>query len=370
MKENKILENSNFYHKGADQLLKTEIPKVENDIKAFSMDLAEQSRPTITDSGALFLTKIQSMYQVLLELIFKMIGAISVLHQTTSQISAIYDREEKALHKNLNNFNEKARVLRKDLKALTDISHIIQKWKKWRLILIALSLGEVGVNFKVLLIITPNQMTALVASLGLCTVLFIVAHSFKDLIHYMNTKPKKWAIGLAIVFGVLILLYSLNIIRVNYMENSEEIATGVSEWSFVMINFAMFLAGSIIAFIYKPLKSDIAKNVEFKKVKKELKEVDDEMQTINKRLQVIPKERDQKILDMQNLKFMAMHYQNTIVSHYNSGVALFKSENLFRRLDNVHPKSFSDKIPPLQTYIEQTTNRITHQNSNLHIKRK
>ena len=47
MKENKILENSNFYHKGADQLLKTEIPKVENDIKAFSMDLAEQSRPTI-----------------------------------------------------------------------------------------------------------------------------------------------------------------------------------------------------------------------------------------------------------------------------------------------------------------------------------
>ena len=118
MKENKILENSNFYHKGADQLLKTEIPRIENEITTFSMDLAEQSRPTKEDSSALFLPKIESMYQVLLELVFKMIGAISVLHQTADQISEIYDREEKGLHKNLNNFKEKARVLRKDLKAL------------------------------------------------------------------------------------------------------------------------------------------------------------------------------------------------------------------------------------------------------------
>ncbi|WP_439131460.1 hypothetical protein [Polaribacter sp.] len=370
MKKNKTLLNSNFYHKDGDRLIADRIPAIENDIKTFAQDLAEQSRPTKQDSSDLFLPKIQSFYQVLLELVFKGIGAFSVLNQTVNQITAIFEREQKALQKNLHNYNEKARVLRKDLKGLTDISHIIQKWKKWRLVLVALSIGEVAVNFKILLIVTPNQLTALVASLGLCTVLFIIAHSFKDLVNICKTKAQKWSIGVGIILGVLILLYSLNVIRVNYMENSGQLSGEVSEWSFVIINFSMWLAGAIIALLYKPLKSDVAKNVQFKKIKKELKEVESETEKINSRLTEIPKERDQKILDMQNLKYMAMHYQNTIVSHYNSGVALFKSENLFRRMDNVHPKSFSAPIPPLKTYIGQTAPAPQTKKTKSSIKRK
>jgi len=350
MKKSKKLENSNFYHKDADLLLSQKIPAIEEDIKTFAQDLADQGRPTTTDLTALFLPKIQGYYQVLLEMAFKLIGGLSVLSQTPNQIIAIYEREKKALLKKLNGFSEKARILRKDINKLTDISHIIQKWKKWRMVLIALSIGEVAVNFKILLIVTPNQLTALVASLGLCTVLFVIAHSFKDVVNYVHTKPQKWAAGIGIILGVLALLYNLNLIRVNYIENSEEVSSNVSEWSFVIINYAMWLAGAVIALLYKPLKTDVAKNEQFKKVKKELKGIEAEMLEIQNRLTEIPKELDQKILDMENLKYMAHHYENTIVSHYHSGVALFKSENLFRRMDKVHPKSFSEKVPPLKTY--------------------
>tara|TARA_R110002051_G_scaffold181774_1_gene251332 strand:+ start:101267 stop:102382 length:1116 start_codon:yes stop_codon:yes gene_type:complete len=353
MKKNKTLKNSNFFQKDADQLLAEKIPEIQEDIKTFAQDLAIQSRPTANDLSDLYLPKIIGFYQVLLELVFKCIGALSVLNQTPKQISAVFEREKKALQKNLNGYNEKARILRKDLKELTDISHIIGKWKKWRMVLIALSIGEVAVNFKILLIVTPNQLTALVASLGLCTVLFVIAHSYKDVINYAKTKPQKWAVGIGIILGVLALLYNLNVIRVSYIQNSEEVSSEVSEWSFVIINFAMFVAGAIIALLYKPLKSDVAKNVQFKKVKNELKGIEEEMQEIQNRLTEIPKELDQKLLDMENLKYMAHHYQNTIVSHYHSGVALFKSENLFRRIDKVHPKSFSEKVPPLRTYVEQ-----------------
>ena len=286
---------------------------------------------------------------------YKMIGAFNVLNQTPNQIRDIFEREKKALKKKQDKLHEKARILRKDIKGLTDISHIINKWKyKWRLVLIALSVGEVAVNYKILLIVTPTQITALVASLGLCTVLFIVAHSLKDILAHFKTKPQKWGIGLGITTGVLALLYSLNTIRVSYMQNEGQVTSDISEWNFVIINFAMWLAGAIIAMLYKPLKSQIAKNVQYKKVKDELKGIESEMKQITDRLTEIPKEEDQKLLDMENLKYMAQHYQNMIISHYHSGVALFKSENLFRRVDGVNPKCFNQQPPKLKTYFGQS----------------
>ena len=107
-----------------------------------------------------------------------------------------------------------------------------------------------------------------------------------------------------------------------------------------------------IAFIYKPLKSDIAKNIVYSKVKKELKEVQNDIQEINNRLSEIPQELEKKLLEMKNLRFMAKHYENTIVSEYKSTVSLFISKNLFQRKDKISPQAFLEEPTKLQTYFD------------------
>lgn len=364
MKRSKTNQTTNFYHKSADALIAKRVLEIEEDIEIFASDLAHQCRPTDTDTAVLFMPKIKSFYQVLLESVFKLIGAFALLNRSGTSISDAFEREKKALKKKQAKLSEKARVLRKDIKGLTDISHLIKRWAyKWRPVLIALSVAEVAVNFKILLIVTPNQITALVASLGLCTVLFITAHSFKDILAYFKTRAQKWAVGIGIALFVLALLYNLNRIRLSYMHNEGQVTSDISEWSFVIINMAMFLAGTIIAVLYKPLKSDIAKHVQYNKVKNELKGIESESKKITDRLTEIPKEQTQQIRDSENLKYMALHYQNMIVSHYNSGVALFKSENLFRRVDGVNPKCFNEQPPKLKTYFgltEASGNRNNH----------
>ncbi len=364
MKKSNINNPTNFYHKSADALIAKRVPEIEVDIETFASDLAHQARPSETDTAVLFMPKIKSFYEVLLESVFKLIGAFALLNQSGTSISDAFEREKKALKKKQAKLNEKARILKKDIKGLTDISHIINKWRyKWRLVLIALSVAEVAVNYKILLIVTPNQITALVASLGLCTVLFITAHSFKDILAHFKTRAQKWGVGIGITLFVLALLYNLNRIRLSYMQNEGQVTSDISEWSFVIINMAMFLAGTIIAVLYKPLKSDIAKNVQYNKVKNELKGIELESKKITDRLTEIPKEQDEQMRDSENLKYMALHYQNMIISHYHSGVALFKSENLFRRVDGVNPKCFEQQPPKLKTYFgltETLGNRNNH----------
>lgn len=353
MKKSKNLQNSIFYHKNADDLIAKQVPQIQSDIETFAQDLAQQSRPSKVDSSVLFFPKIKSAYEVLLETVFKLIGGFALLSQTPEKISELLESEKQALLAKRDELQQKARIIRKDIKNLTDISHLINRWKyKWRFVLIALSIGEVAVNYKILLIVTPNQVTALVASLGLCTVLFIVAHSLKDILARFSTTPMKWSVGSGITCGVLLLLYNLNTIRISYMQNDGEITSELSEWSFVIINFAMWVAGAIIALLYKPLKTEISKHVQFKKVKNELSSVEVELKEIADRLIEIPKEEEARLKEADDLKHMVLHYQNVVVSHYHVGVALFKSENLFRRTDGVSPNAFLEDPPQLKTYFE------------------
>lgn len=248
MKRNKKgFTTTNFYHKSADALIKRRIPEIQEDIRVFSQDLAHQSRPIDSDSSLLFMPKIQSAYDVLLEQVFKLIGYLSVINQTALEISEMFQREKQSLKKKRSKIQEQARILRKDIKGLTDISHAISNWKyKWRLVLLVLSAGEVAINYKIFLLLTPNMITALIASIGLCTVLFVIAHSFKDVLTYFKTKKMKWIVGSSIVIGSLLLLYNLNTIRVLYMENQGQVVSSYSKWSFLAINFCMLCVGMLI----------------------------------------------------------------------------------------------------------------------------
>jgi hypothetical protein len=353
MKNSKTMPTVGFYNQKADALFAKRIPQINKEIKIFALDLAGQSRPNINDPQILFMPKIKGLFDALLQEVLRIIGAFSVLNQTGEHLIEIYEREVTALKQKKEELLEDVRLIRKDILGLADISHVIRKWVyKWRLVLIALSVGEVAVNFKILLIITPNQLTALVASLGLCTVLFVVAHSLKDLLGYVNSKELKWGVGITIVLGVLTLLWSLNTIRVSYMENQDGELTNISEFSFVIINFSMWIAGAIIALLYKPMKSEIASNTKYKKVKLELKTVEAELKKVTDRLTEIPSELDQKKENIKHMNNMAKHHENSVRFEYRSSVAMFVSENLFRRKDKISPKAFLTEPPKLETYFD------------------
>ncbi|MFD2565905.1 hypothetical protein [Pseudotenacibaculum haliotis] len=351
-KKSKV-EVVSFYHPKADQLITKRIPLIQKEVVTYAIDMARQGRPQLNDPQILFLPKIKSLFEVLLETVLKIIGAFAVLSRTDDDLVRSYEKEQKALKEKQAKLSEDIRVLQKELSELSDISHLIRRWKyKWRLVLLTLSIGEVAVNYKILLIVTPNQATALVASVGLCTVLFVIAHSFKDVLNYFSPKSIKLLVGMGIVIGVLLLLYNLNTIRISYMQNEGQLTSGVSQWSFVIINFAMWIAGVIIALIYKPLKTDIAKNIEYSKIKDQLKEIQNNIREIDDRLLEIPQELEKRLSQMKNLRFMAKHYENAIASEYKSAVSLFISKNLFQRKDGVSPKAFLEEPTKLKTYFD------------------
>ena len=351
---NRPIEVTNFYNAEADALLKKDIPKIQQDIKSYAMDLARQSRPKQNDPQQLFIPKIKGLFEAFLENLLRIIGAFAVLADDRDAIEKQYEQLTLQLKTKQDGFLQDQRLLQKELEDLQDVSGLIRRWiYKWRIVLIGISIGETAINYKVMLLVTSNVLTASIASAGLCASLFIISHSFKDILAYFQSKGTKIAVALGNVIGVLVLLYSFNELRISFMETESGESAEVSAIEFLAINFTMWISGTVIAFLYKPLKSIIAKHKAYNRVETKLQEVNAKNQTIVDRLEAIPKELHQKLVDIQNLRVMAKHYENTVVSEYHSCVALFVSENLFRRKDGITaPKAFLEETPKLRTYFD------------------
>lgn len=345
--------DTGFYNQKAEDLIATSVGEILEDNKTYASDMASQSRPFIDDPQQLYLPKITGWFEGLLQKVLQVIGAFAVLNQTPEIIEALFEEEIEKLGLKKDELLEDIRLLKKKMQGLVDISGIINRWRyKWRPVLIVLTFGEVAVNYRALLTVTPNQGVAILSSLGLSIFLFITAHSFKDILYFFSSRGVQIFVGFLNVALVILLLYSLNEIRLSYMENDGAVISNTSKYSFIILNFALWLSGAIIALLYKPLKSQVLRHNEFAKVKKELQGVEKEVREINARLDAIPEERAQKLLDLRNLKSMAKHYENVISASYVSAVADFKQHNLFARKDRVTPKSFLKEPPKLKTYFD------------------
>lgn len=351
MKTKKI--DTGFYNQKGDTLIDTTIQEIQVKNKTYATDMARQSRPLVGDPQELFIPKIKGWFEVLLQKVLQIIGAFAVMNQTPEIIEALYEKEMEKLQEKKDALLEDARLLKKELEGLTDISGVISRWDyKWRPVLILLTFGEVAVNYKALLTVTPNQLVAVIASIGLSIFLFITAHSFKDILNFFPSRPAKIAVGTLNVLLVVFLLISLNEIRLSYMENDGAYIPDTSKYSFVVLNCALWVSGVIIAVLYKPLKVQVTKHLAYQGLKKEHQGIKSELFRIEDRMEAIPNEKAQKLLDLRNLRSMAKHYENIVSADYESAVADFKEHNLFSRKDKVTPKAFLEKPPKLRTYFD------------------
>jgi len=233
------------------------------------------------------------------------------------------------------------RLLKSEVKNKENLTHVIKKWDQWKWVLIGLCCAETLANFKIFLLLTPNMISALVASVGVALSLFIISLTFKDVINHFSFNWWKWGSGISITAFVVVLLYGFASLRVLFISEQESFSEAPSTWSFVIINFLMWASGTLVVLIYKPLKNTIDQYKKFQLTNSKIKEVQKELDTIRLRLEAIPNEQSQAFLDIDNLKSMAKHYEPD-----------FKSENLFRRKDDVQPKSFLETPAPLTTYFD------------------
>ena len=345
--------DTGFYNQKAEDLIATSISEIQIQNKTYATDMARQSRPLVDDPQELFIPKIKGWFEVLLQKVLQIIGAFAVMNQTPEIVEALYEKEMEKLQEKKDALFEDARLLQKELEGLNDLSGIINRWRyKWRPVLILLTFGEVAVNYKALLTVTPNQLVAVIASIGLSIFLFITAHSFKDILNFFPSKQAKIAVGTLNVLLVVFLLISLNGIRLSYMENNGAYISDTSKYSFIVLNFALWISGVIIALLYKPLKLQITKHRQYQEIKKEHQGIKSELSRIGDRMEAIPNEQAQKLLDLRNLRSMAKHYENIVSADYESAVADFKEHNLFSRKDKVTPKAFLEKPPRLRTYFD------------------
>ncbi len=345
--------DTGYYVQKADILISTTISEIKTQNKMYAIDQARQFRPLVDDPMELFIPKIRGWFESLLEKTLKIIGGFEVLNQKPEYLKKLYEKEVNQLNEKKEELLEDVRLLQKDLDGLIDISGVINQWKyKWRIVLILLTFGECSINYKALLSVTPNQIVAIISAIGLSIFLFITAHSFKDIQSYFPSKNMKIIVGILNVLMVLFLLFGLNELRLSYKENDGMIVSDTSKYSLIVLNFALWLSGAIIALLYKPLKSQIEKYEKFQKVKKELHVFTTQVKEIDKRLEAIPSELEQKQVELYSLQCMAKHYENIVCAEYYSCVADFKEHNLFSRKDKVTPKAFLEKAPKLRTYFD------------------
>lgn len=346
-----------IYNAKCDTMIAQRVPQIQEEIVTFARDLATQGRPKQQDSALLFLPKIKALFETFLEQLLRIIAAFSVLTEDGSRIKAQYKEELERLKVNREALEQDLRLVQKDAVGLIDLSHILKRWKfKWRPLLIALTVGEVAINFKIFLLVTPNLLVAGIASISLCVGLFVVAHSYKDILAYFTSKLVKRAVGSGILLGVVLLLYSINKIRLAYLVEIDPSATenlSESGYEFIMMNLVLFCAGVIIAVLYKPLKSTVAKHAVYKKIHNTINTLTGEIKTISDRIDLIPEKLAQKLEDIRQLQYMGKHYENEVVSEYLKTHSLFISENLFRRKDGITaPDAFLEKPPKLTTYFD------------------
>ena len=345
-------KSTTYYHPEADSIISVELPVIKQRINSFAIELAEQERPKESESSMLYQPKIQGLFQSLLETVFKMIGAFAVLTNTGVEILEAFKQEVKQLKDRQKELLEDLRLLKSEVKNKENLTHIFKKWNLWKWVLVGLCGAETMANFKIFLLLTPNMISALVASVGVALSLFIISHTFKDVINYFSSNLLKWISGIGITAFVVILLYGFASLRVLFMNGEESFSEPPSVWNFVVLNILLWGAGTIVCMIYKPLKSTVDKYEKFQQTNKKIVEIKKELDTIRLRLEAIPNEQSQALLDIDNLKSMAKHYEQIISVEYTTTVADFKSENLFRRKDNVQPKAFLETPSPLTTYFD------------------
>jgi len=352
-----------IHNEKADNLFATRIPEIQEEIITFARDLATQGRPKKADSPLLFMPKIKALFETFLEQVLRLIGAFSVLTENATLIEKHFKDEEMRLQVDKKALEEDLRLVEKEAQGQEDQSHILKRWKfKWRPLLIALTVGEVAINFKILLLVTPNVLTAAIASLSLCAALFVIAHSFKDILAYFESKATKWAVGSSIILAVLLLLYGLNKLRLAFMAGADPTATenlSESGYEFVVINAVLFASGVIIAMLYKPLKTTIAEQAKFTESNTKIVKLKGDIKALKDRIDAIPDEINKRLADLHGLQCMGKHYENEAVSEYHKAHSLFVTENLYRRKDGVTaPDAFLKAPPKLTTYFDHIVEPI------------
>lgn len=345
---------SGYYVQKADTLISTTLAEIKVQVKSYAKDQAQQSRPFLEDPMELFIPKIQGWFAPLLEQVLRIIGAFAILTQTPESIKELYDKEVEKLQTKKEELLEDIRLLTKDLEGLEDISGVITRWKyKWRILLVLLTFGEVAVNYKALLSITPNEIIAILSAIGLSVFLFVTAHSSKEIVSHFSSKKVGISVGAVMVLFVLALLFGLNEIRLSYLENDGAVISDTSKYSYIILVFSLWVGGLLISLLRKPSQLQIEKHEKFQKVKKELQSVKSKIGEINQRLEEIPKELEERQTELHGLKCMAKSYENILTAEYLSTVADFKEHNLFFRKDKITPRAFLSVPPKLKTYFDE-----------------
>lgn len=343
----------NFTDPKADALIESQVPVIRQQVKSYSIDLANKKLPSVNDTLEVYLPKLKEPFQVLLEKVHKIIGARRAQSDGIA-LKENYEKEEKLLTERKEELDQDLRLLKKEEKGLNNnLKHIMRNWHISLFFLVLLSFAEAILNYKIFLIISTNNATALVSAIGVAIALFILSHVFKDILNYFPNKKIKWFVGIGMIGLVTGLLYGFATLRLSFLEGVDESAGNISEWVFVILNLTLFLAGAILVLIYKPEKKTVSDYKAHKLVGDEIKQKTKEVTTANNRLAVLTEERNQKLGDLYGILLMAKHYEKIIASEYQSAFGVFTSENIIARKDNVStPKVFLEKPTPLTTYFD------------------
>ncbi len=346
------MKHTVIFNKEADKLLGKQLPIIKEEVKTYAIDLSNRSLPKEFDSLQIYLPRIKSLYQSLIEEVHKTISAKRTLNDINN-LDAHYEKEEKALSESKENLQEDLRVLKKQEQGYNNIlGHVVRNWRIALLFLLLLSGAESIINYKALLSISSNNLTALIGAIGISIALFIICHIFKDVLNFFESRAVKWAVGIGIVSLVTALLYSFAQLRLSFNAQLEGTTTEhISEFNFVILNLSMVLSGIALVLIYKPSKKQMDDYHQHQIIAKQLRAKEKEHKKVEIDLLSLEKKKSDQLEKIEGVLLMAHHYEQSISAEYEKGFSIFCSENIIHRKDKVTPACFVEKPEALSLYF-------------------
>jgi len=208
----------------------------------------------------------------------------------------------------------------------------------------ALTLGDVVFNVPVFETYGYNLAEAFILSTLFAFLLGILAHFFRRIISWGITLWQRRAIAISLVLLLTVLFYAMAAHRAQFLEaqaSEDAVKTvHVLPLPFVIMSLLLFLGAVVINDFYFPSKEQRDAMLEYQRLIKKKREIDDEYGRLKNEEAAI----ENAHVEVRHMNASILEYgyslEELIMSKAHEDFAAFKKHNMMYRKDNCRPRSF------------------------------
>lgn len=302
-----------------------------------------------------FTANLTSIYRSLASRVAKLSGVEQAKGQKKTLLTR-FNKREQDLTDTISELSISSTRMKAELDAM-DIEKIKTRKRTWDRIIhpliIILLLGESLMNQESLSLLNSSGLIfRLFLALSISSVLYLLIWGMVRVWHLAKTNTLKWSILIGGTSLVLICMYALAIMRLDYLNSLPNSQTEVSIHLLVGIN-ALFFISSLVAKLHFGITPEEKSRLKlFERLENECQKRVDTMPPLQTELSTLPQKRDDALAECDAVIVMGQYYQDEITQLHLECISTFIHTSNTKRSDGkvLCFDNFKNGIPTLNTY--------------------